>query len=589
MLYFPLRPRTNQVRLLQVQAGDFNEPIFCNLIIHDLDRPGGPAYEALSYTWGDTCNPSSIFLKGEEFPVRKNLEAALRHLRPCRLPDDKVQPQRFLWIDAVCINQADIQERSEQVLKMVKIYQTALTTIVWLGDGTIESDKAIRFMLEHQDDVSKDDSDLTQPMNYREEFLALAAGILVRPWWERVWIIQEITVSKDVLVVCGSMSVPWWLVAKFIAVVNLYHEPACAQILRQFPRHQVPNTSMGLDLAGSRWHQRDHGKQRLASLLLQFRSWKSTLAIDKIYGVLGLSIEAQEPALKPDYKNLTAQDVYIATTKFIIEQQQKLDFICIATGATHLEGLPTWAPDFTVPSVDVATPLKGRDLAQSLYSAAKDVPMVVSFSQNDRIMSVDGILVDSTSILAPYWDPNLSRQEFRQQLPISMQKWADLAKSSLDKIQTRYGSTYPVPIVMGKTLTADRILDADFKVSRFDNDKSWIDLPEAPPDEYQRHGSSDRQRSVWDDNKVDMVRGAISNRCFMISESGYVGIVPRAAKAGDIFCVLFGCETPLLLRPTEGGSYHKLIGECYIPGIMDGEKIDDLWGHRANRKCFKIC
>ena len=135
MLYFPLSPRTSHIRLLVLYPGNFDDQISCGLVHHDLDRSRLQKFEALSYTWGDASHSSSILLKGQGFRVTKNLEAALRNLRPLlRTGDDVGTNNSYLWVDAICINQQDLRERSEQVLQMPKIYQAAATTIVWLGE-----------------------------------------------------------------------------------------------------------------------------------------------------------------------------------------------------------------------------------------------------------------------------------------------------------------------------------------------------------------------------------------------------------------------------------------------------------------------
>ena len=98
---------------------------------HLRDRPG---YEALSYTWGDPLDTRTVMLKDQPFQVTKNLEAALRNLRH-RLIHGTKSNDRVLWIDAICINQTDIQERNVQVRRMLDIYKSATRVVIWLGEG----------------------------------------------------------------------------------------------------------------------------------------------------------------------------------------------------------------------------------------------------------------------------------------------------------------------------------------------------------------------------------------------------------------------------------------------------------------------
>jgi hypothetical protein len=125
MKYAPLNSAKHEIRLL-LAPGQFQEEITCRLIYTNLHIK--PTFEALSYTWGTPENPKSIRLDGHQFPVTINLESALRHLRYDTIP-------RVLWIDAVCVNQEDLVERSQQVLLMRNVYEGAQNVVVWLGEG----------------------------------------------------------------------------------------------------------------------------------------------------------------------------------------------------------------------------------------------------------------------------------------------------------------------------------------------------------------------------------------------------------------------------------------------------------------------
>jgi hypothetical protein len=103
---------SHPIRLLKIYpSADFDTTILCELLYSSLNNPGRIEFEALSYTWGDIHDPhnrGSIMLCGHMHEITKNLESALRHLRF----EDK---ERIIWVDSVCINQSDIEERNHQV------------------------------------------------------------------------------------------------------------------------------------------------------------------------------------------------------------------------------------------------------------------------------------------------------------------------------------------------------------------------------------------------------------------------------------------------------------------------------------------
>jgi hypothetical protein len=107
----------DEIRVLILPPGAFDDPICCKLKHVSLSKC--PAYEALSYTWGDPTQTLPISLNGAPCPITRNLESALRHLR-------RRESLRILWVDAVCINQLSIDERSSEVMRMKSIYKQAM-------------------------------------------------------------------------------------------------------------------------------------------------------------------------------------------------------------------------------------------------------------------------------------------------------------------------------------------------------------------------------------------------------------------------------------------------------------------------------
>ncbi|KAH8588325.1 heterokaryon incompatibility protein-domain-containing protein [Bisporella sp. PMI_857] len=125
----------DEIRVLRLHpATNWDDQIECSLITLSLSDPERPQYQALSYVWGDPQITLPIKVNGLHFEGTKNLIDALRALR--------FQGQeRIIWIDAICINQKDIQERNQQVKKMADIYRNSSATVAWLGSSAKESDK----------------------------------------------------------------------------------------------------------------------------------------------------------------------------------------------------------------------------------------------------------------------------------------------------------------------------------------------------------------------------------------------------------------------------------------------------------------
>ena len=133
----PLPNSGEEIRVLSLEPGTDNEPLSCSL--HHVKLSQKPAYEALSYMWGDASVQAMLHINGRAFPIAENLSCALFRIRQTTKP-------RSLWVDAICINQADIQEKSVQVAKMQTIFRDATMVLFWLGEAADDSDLAFDYM-----------------------------------------------------------------------------------------------------------------------------------------------------------------------------------------------------------------------------------------------------------------------------------------------------------------------------------------------------------------------------------------------------------------------------------------------------------
>ncbi|KAN0102650.1 Heterokaryon incompatibility protein (HET) domain containing protein [Hyaloscypha variabilis] len=238
-LYSALGP--TEVRLLSLHSGREDEPIQCslrhaelrinqslvreNLALHKLEstlskikkrlKPSRqPKFEALSYCWGPAESYKSIEINGHLVPVRRNLWWTLQHLR-----HGVYGMRRTLWIDALCINQNDVNERSAQVSIMGSIYSTASRVLVWIGEESEESQAAfdcMRWFLQIRGSGQYSASwwrDYERGEKWSSLFnfqdLENFHFLCQKPYWERLWIIQELCLASRLRIHCGSDSVGW--------------------------------------------------------------------------------------------------------------------------------------------------------------------------------------------------------------------------------------------------------------------------------------------------------------------------------------------------------------------------------------------
>lgn len=190
-IYDPLDTDFNEIRLLTLLSQD-TKVIHCTLEHVSLINP--PEYVALSYCWGDPAATKEISINGAAVQVTWNLESALRHLR--------AKGYGRLWVDAVCINQQDKTERSQLLLWMGSIYRRAEEVVAWTGE---DFDLAIDFT-NRLNSLNKSRSASPTAHDIRE---ATLLELLARPYWKRVWIIQELALARRITIHCGRLETSW--------------------------------------------------------------------------------------------------------------------------------------------------------------------------------------------------------------------------------------------------------------------------------------------------------------------------------------------------------------------------------------------
>ncbi|KAK0648021.1 heterokaryon incompatibility protein-domain-containing protein [Cercophora newfieldiana] len=199
--YHPLR-YPDSVRILQLApSASFEDPILCTLIAYRLSDPR-LNFEPVSYTWGDASDRVLIHVGGNGacLSVTRNCFNTLKSLRQPDLP-------RLLWIDAICINQDDVAERSAQVRIMDKVYATGQQTLIYLGEATHENDMLFAELEAADSDLGKGTIDeRSKPDGFIVQQLE---ELLERPWFQRVWVLQEVFLNDNRLVICGQRRCSW--------------------------------------------------------------------------------------------------------------------------------------------------------------------------------------------------------------------------------------------------------------------------------------------------------------------------------------------------------------------------------------------
>ncbi len=209
--YQPIR-KANTVRMLTLSAGLPGDPLSGFLTEFNMDDAAHEAYEPLSYVWGSPDFDLTFICDGKRLAITTSLDHGLRRIR---MPNR----DRCVWVDQICINQQDTVERGSQVQFMNAIYKHANSVLVWLGPDTgHKADAAFSFVRSLSDTLNDADryaqfkADHTSEMltQRREEDWTSVKVLTQLPWFERVWIIQEIGTRAPATLFWGDASMDWY-------------------------------------------------------------------------------------------------------------------------------------------------------------------------------------------------------------------------------------------------------------------------------------------------------------------------------------------------------------------------------------------
>jgi hypothetical protein len=224
--YAPLSKSLVRLFPLESHAHALGSPIRCQLVCVEISTAH---YQALSYCWGDTSEKKDILIGDKVMAVSSNMWSALDHLRGCncsicglenglRGTSTKHSSSRYLWVDALGINQNDIQERNHEVSRMGEIYRKAQLVITWLGAEDPYTNLALTI---HKSIVF--DGFMEDFIGQESAQIDALEAFAQHPYFSSMWVIQEVILAREVVISCGQNSVSWSQLSRFLEVVEAVH------------------------------------------------------------------------------------------------------------------------------------------------------------------------------------------------------------------------------------------------------------------------------------------------------------------------------------------------------------------------------
>jgi hypothetical protein len=525
----------------------------------------------------------------------RNLDNALRHLRHSN-------KSRLIWIDALCINQNNISEKSIQVSNMGNVYRLAKTTISWLGPEENQSSKAINLLrtiathvkvdwhfhemqpsseirenktLSDQDRNAGDKSetlsaaewgDAASRVPWTDQELQWLSSLFSRSYFERAWIVQEISLSNDVVFQCGLLT---------FAEDDLWKSIFCLKSKLTSGSIEESETYESFQKAVSQVYiigrlKKRYGGITYVDLREHMKRFHCRDPHDIIYA--NLKILKGGITVVPDY-SLAVKDVFIEVARRSIEIQGTLELLVICELSSIALDIPSWVPDW-------ATPLRTNLQIVYPWSACASISPIVSFSNDGLNCTVTGISI--TEIRQTFESSAVENESLEKHT----QRFLQLIKPTEQELNMTYQNGQSLVEAYAHTLVAGGF-QMDDETSRIERRSPRI--TEAISRIYQEWFSTlqdpTSSHAPYDaESYLKCMRQTLEGRCLFKTNNGYIGLSPTSTRKGDVICVVFGCQTPILLRPVPKSNSTQtwlVVGACYVHGLMSGEAIYQ-GRHRAN-------
>jgi hypothetical protein len=606
-------PIGNYIRILELEAGSWTSQINFKLLAIDMtnQRPES-SYEAISYTWGTPERVVQGHCDGCSMMLTENLAEALRQTR-------FLNKSRLLWADGVCINQEDLQERTAQVKMMALVYQNAKGAIVSLGVDNGDAEEGFNVLnslsdlcerqsielggMENVPNVSSDDLHC-----YANFAWTSCRSVLQKPWFSRVWIVQEVGLAKRVVMLCGRFTIQWhnvvqaclWLTWKGRVLEEKYQLEAKSPV-NTWVTYSQSERDDGAILQESALRT---APKSFFDVLFRTRFHGSTNPRDKVYAFLGhptasafLASGTEEFPI--DYV-ISYEDIYTFTALNLLTLMGNLRIFSTIqhTEEATSNNMPSWVPRFH-------QVFDGWIMGSSrwpYYCTSLGQSPQWTYSKNDKALNVRGLEVDTIAIVSKA----LQDTDFLLPEDVSSSQPPPVAPHCLCELeklasQTSISSAYSEgcsSLWLSYTLVfgvIGREAAEDNKARHLENYIEYLSqlhqlqVPGASKLlQNLRIGSEsiDRSRSPkWRQWMLDASRSCHKRR-FFITKRGFFGLGPSTLKEGDVCSVLFGATVPFILRRKETG--YDLLGEAYLHGIMRGEAVEMWKRNELHEQTFKL-
>ncbi|KAF2122686.1 heterokaryon incompatibility protein-domain-containing protein [Lophiotrema nucula] len=563
--YGSLDQATEQIRLLSFDLTKpppgRHENLHGDLIQIPLRSTECPAYYALSYLWNVPGPAGTLQINGQEISITHNLHRALVRVLSWLYAEARREEHTYIWADAVCINQRDDKEKSWQVGMMKDIFSHSRETLAYIGHDIEGAERAIVTLNTLADIGTLGLYGVTSFIHSQEKLLTSdvedlesVKHLFQQRYFKRIWVFQEVVLSRRLRFLSNTGSINGNIVSKAVTtlqhagIISIEHmnsrDPSLAWA-RLLDALSVP---LGIrEIMGNREVYRENHKRTILQLLSSkmVSDLEATQPIDHIYALLGLSSDAGELELQPDY-TLSWGQAFARLTEALIKRHGMvaLQTILILSLHTRVPDWPSWMPFWGRPALNLSSfSFDNSGHSWHLFSAARSTiqtPVIYGGPSRKPYLRFEAFHCGTVVTITPseVSDALLSKAP--------RTAWYRAWANTLHKF---FAEHYPED---DPAHLAYRFLRADV---------DW---------EFDSRTFRRIQEVVDDGTCSVMTMSEHANRCVFTSSDGRIGRAFDTIENGDQVWIIKGIEFPVILRQESEKSF-SFVSDAYVQGIMDGE------------------
>ncbi|KAF4453125.1 hypothetical protein F53441_4122 [Fusarium austroafricanum] len=603
--HFPYQPlAADAIRLLHVKPGD---PDLIHIELSNVSLDTNPVFWALSYVWGSRENPSDVLINDTVFSVTQNLHYALTEYRRQFSRDDG---SSLLWVDAICISQNDNAEKSVQVPRMSDIYGKCERVLAWLGpveyeqqgDVQLLADKLKQFASPTESDIQEDNRISTfRESAYSNEAAAAEVesirralrSIGHRPWFRRIWILQEAVLAKQQpLLLCGQYELGYEIFFKtWVRILDPSYD---GQLLHTFMAEN-PVRFKAIELVYKKILQKrqqdevkDQKKQcavEILDLLNETTELEATVPHDCLYALLGLlSCSPLPKALQPDYLK-PFEKLCHEFAMFILEQTQDIRVLNLGT-LGNMTAVPSWTPDLRnswMARVNII-PCPGKCFNVSPCGKVLTMPTIilgrcVSVHDPAHIDPATGEVPPSTFMS---FDESIIKVAAAIRRVTRMEVMTEWFKFHLADIYTEERLEQN-PSIVQRVMMAYVCMVHNQPVSSLGS----------------RFGTTEQLEGADGMVRDPILQKSMVGRSAFVLQDGTVGNLngsDTVAQVGDVMCVFPGLSSAFLIRPDDEGKCKVIghvstwnhIGASLPENLLEGYRHSFQGAHQGRETEHKV-